>query len=165
MFTGYEPRPRRFLGMELRAGFRIKLYSIALRGVEFDRARFERAWELAERALPLPAVEAAEPAPLAAPRGEDGSVVGWPGLPGVGFAIMHQGATGDYFVLSWWANENELPTRVFVRAGDGWRPARDGESFCVWDLEIMWHEREAYVRAMLTRGGAGIEGYLRDAIG
>ncbi len=82
--------------------------------------------------------------------------------PGVGSAIIHQGATAGYFLLSWWDNDNELPMRVFVREGERWRPARDSELFCVWDLEIIWHEREAFVRSMLTRGGGGVEAYLID---
>lgn len=48
-----------------------------------------------------------------------------------------------------------MPTRVFLRDRGNWRPARDGESFCVWDLEIMWHERCAYIRTMLVGAGCG----------
>jgi hypothetical protein len=79
--------------------------------------------------------------------------------PGVGLLIFHQGATGDYVVTSWWDNENEMPTRVFVRESNTWRPAAESESFCVWDLKIMWHEREAYVRTLLA--GLGSEDYMK----
>ena len=32
--------------------------------------------------------------------------------------------------------------------------------FCVWDLEILWHERNAYVRTILSPEGASPEAYL-----
>ena len=65
-------------------------------------------------------------------------------------------------MLGWWERENELPIRVFVRAADGWRPAADGESFCVWDLRVIWWEREAYVNTLLA--GRPPEEYLGATI-
>jgi hypothetical protein len=62
---------------------------------------------------------------------------------------MHQGR-GDYLVLGWWDNENELPLRVLVWGESGWREARGSESVCVWDLRILWHERDAYVATVLS---------------
>jgi len=73
--------------------------------------------------------------------------------PGVGFVICHQGRGVDYLVLAWWDRENELPLRVFVREPESvrWRPAQDGESICVWDLDIIAHERDAYIRHVLSK--------------
>lgn len=99
MFTRYQPRPLAFLGVESAAGHRLKVYAIRHGDRPLDCGRFDGGWALATAALPLP------PAAV--------------GRPGVGFAILHQGATGDYFVLGWWDRENELPTRVFVRDPDG----------------------------------------------
>jgi hypothetical protein len=71
------------------------------------------------------------------------------------FIIAHQGATGDDVVLAWWDHENELPVRVLVRRqGEPWRAAEDTESVCVWDLEIFWHERQAWVETVLSSGSA-----------
>lgn len=86
------------------------------------------------------------------------------GRPGVGFAILHQGRTGDYLILGWWDRENELPTRVFIRDADGWRPANGGESFCVWDLRVLWWEREAYVGTVLAGRDDGVEAYMKMAV-
>jgi hypothetical protein len=65
-------------------------------------------------------------------------------------------------VLAWWDHENELPPRVFLRRvrTHPWRAAQAGESICVWDLEILWDERLAYVATMLTPAGSGRAGYL-----
>jgi hypothetical protein len=82
-----------------------------------------------------------------------------PGRPGLGFAILHRGRTGDYLILCWWDHENELPTRVWVRDESGWRPARS-ESTCVWDLRVLWWEREAYVATVLAGRDDGAAAYL-----
>jgi len=140
VFVRYAPRPIGFHGLESIGGQTLKIYSIRYGDEPFDRARFESAWVLVSSALP--------PSDLAA------------GRPGAGFVILHQAAAGDYLVLCWWDNENELPTRVFVRADNGWRPAADAESFCVWDLRVMWSEREAYVATVLAEHDGGVEEYL-----
>ncbi|MBY0112627.1 MAG: hypothetical protein K2Y21_07385 [Phycisphaerales bacterium] len=88
--------------------------------------------------------------------------------PGVAFAIHHIATPLDYLIVCWWDNENELFTRVLVRdaaAADRdpatpWR-ATDRESFCVWDMDIMQHERAAYVRQVLS-GNGDVAGYVAD---
>jgi hypothetical protein len=141
-FKRYEPRSLRFLGVETVGGQRLKVYSIVRGDDVFDRERFAAGWALAEDALPLPAM--------------------LEGRPGVGFAILHQGATGDYLIVGWWDRENELPTRVFIRDTNIWRPAAGGESFCVWDLRVMWWEREAYVNSMLAGRPDALNAYVAN---
>jgi hypothetical protein len=82
------------------------------------------------------------------------------GRPGVGFAILHHGATSDNFILCWWDGQIGLPTRVYVCGPEGWRPAAGGESFCVWDLRVIWWEREAYVNTVLAGRPGGVDAYL-----
>ena len=84
-------------------------------------------------------------------------VDGREGCAGVGFVIEHQGISVTYLVLGWWDRENELPLRVWVCDDGGWRPARDGESACVWDLEVIWFERNAWVETMMA-GRAAADG-------
>jgi len=127
----YQPRPTRFLGVRHWNDWRLKHYAISVDGSALDGDAFDEGISLARAALPQPAQA--------------------PGRPGVGFLIAHHGAGGDYAVLGWWDHENELPVRVFVRMeGEGrWRAAGT-ESFCVWDLEVIWAEREAYVETVLS---------------
>lgn len=61
------------------------------------------------------------------------------------FAICHDGATARYLVLGWWGNDNELFVAVAVDSGDGWIEQPERYSFCLWDMEVMWHERNAFV--------------------
>jgi hypothetical protein len=130
------------------AGYRIKLYSISADGAPISWPAFADGLRLALGALPRPAVT--------------------PERPGVGFVIAHKGR-GDYAVLAWWDRENELPLRVFVRpvgAGARWRPARESESVCVWDLEVVAHERDAYVETVLGPGAHDkVRAYLDRALG
>jgi hypothetical protein len=140
MFTRYEPRRLDFLGHETIAGYRLKTYSLRVDDAPLDRERFAAGWSAARAALPQPA------------RAD--------GRPAVGFAIAHQGRTGDYLILGWWDRENELPVRVWLRDGADWRPAAGGESFCVWDLRVLWWEREAYVATVLAGRDDGIAAYL-----
>lgn len=75
--------------------------------------------------------------------------VDWDTTPA--FAIFHDGANGlQYLVLAWWGNDNELFNSVSVREGERWvvDPAR--YSFCVWDLEIFWAERNSFIEHVYT---------------
>ncbi len=140
----YAPRAIRFLGVREAGPWRLKTYTVSCGDGAVDLRGFGPAIAFAERALPAP----------------DESR----GRPGLGFVIAHQGRTADYLVLGWWDHENELPLRVWVRApgagADSWREAREGESVCVWDLEVIWAERQAWVGAMMGREGPDCAAYL-----
>jgi len=144
MFTVYEPRPVKFLGLEELEEYQLKLYSITFGNVPFERERFRAGISLATKVLPEPAVSEVR--------------------PGAGFMILHQGRTGDYLILCWWDRENELPTRVYFGEAGVWRAAQASESFCVWDLQVIWWEREAYVRTMLSAGENRLHAYLHSEI-
>lgn len=64
------------------------------------------------------------------------------------FVIFHVGATCDYLVLAWWGNDNELFTSVSVKIDDQWIEDSSRYSFCLYDMEIMWSERNIYVKTM-----------------
>lgn len=126
----YAPRPIHPHGVREHDGGRLKRYTITWDAGALDWADFEPGIALALAELPRPAAAG--------------------GRPGVGFVIAHRGRGADYLVLGWWDRENELPLRVFVREGEGgWRPARGGESVCVWDLQVIAFERDAYVATLM----------------
>ena len=146
----YAPRQILFRGLrrpdaEPAGDWALKLYTVSYRARPIDWEGFEPGLALAEASLPAPDAGA--------------------GRPGLGFLIAHQGKTGDYIVLGWWNAENELPLEVWVRRGpaDPWRPAEKGESFCVWDLEVVAAERRAWIDTMLCGPAADPERYL-DAV-
>ena len=143
----FRPRPVRFHGIRSHAGWKLKEYSITY-GAEIGLPDFEPGMEMALASLPEPAVT--------------------PERPGAGFVIAHRGRSALYVVLAWWDRENELPVRVFIGDlddGEGWRPARGGESFCVWDLQVIGFERDAYVATVLAGSeGGGVDAYLARRI-
>jgi len=143
----FAPRPIRFHGVREFGGYRLKDYSIVRGADKIDWLDFARGYEVVLPQMTRPAFA--------------------PGRPGVGFRIAHQGATGRYAVVAWWANENELPIRVAVRRGDGpWQPAARDESICVWDLQVIAFERDAYVETVLaTRDlDSGVIAYLERGL-
>lgn len=68
----------------------------------------------------------------------------WANLPA--FAIFHRGASFLYLVLCWWGNDNELFNSVSVLTEQGWVEDPRRFSFCVYDLEVMWFERQAFIK-------------------
>jgi hypothetical protein len=135
----YRPRAICYHDVHQHAGWHLKRFTISFDGSAVHWDDFAAGVGRALAALPEPAQA--------------------PGRPGVGFLIGHHGRTADFVVLGWWDNENELPLRVFVRPpGEHWRAAGPSESVCVWDLEVIWAERQAYVDTMLADGTA--EAYL-----
>ncbi|MCG3124966.1 MAG: hypothetical protein GIKADHBN_03475 [Phycisphaerales bacterium] len=124
----------------------MKQYSIRPAGGRFDRELFEEGLARAMAGLPQPAQAS--------------------GRCGAGFVIMHQGASMLYVVCCRWENENEQVTEVLVKdlaPGSAWRRAAN-ESWCVWDLEVMWFERNAFVETMLAPAAPDVGAYLRKTI-
>lgn len=141
----YAPRRVRFLGFQGVAEWRLKVYGIAYRGDEPDRALVRKAVEVAARDLPAPAV--AE------------------GRYGVGFLGVHQGRGANLVFLDWWARENELHHLVYL--ADHTRPLAlervpgGGLHGCVWDLAVVAFERQAWISAVLSNPSApDLEAYL-----
>jgi hypothetical protein len=69
--------------------------------------------------------------------------VAWLQTPG--FAIFHEGVSERYLVLVYWGNDNEIFPIVSVETRGGWVEAPELYSFCLWDLEVMWGERQLYI--------------------
>lgn len=141
-YTPFVPRTAAFHGIVERAGHRLKGYSVRYADPPVDWEAHREGIDLALSTLP----EADPPN----------------GRPGLGFLIVHRGRGAEYVVLGWWDRQNELPVRVFVRNEGPWRPAKESESFCVWDLELIAAERDAYVETILAGGTA--EEYLERVV-
>ncbi len=136
-------RTTRFRGVTRDAGYSIKRYDISL-GAQLEDELYREGVERVLTLLPQP--------PVTRDR------------PGLGLLLRHSGDGVHYIVLAWWDNQNELLTRVLVREeGTPWRDAGGRHSFCVWDLEVIWDERNTYVRHMLSPpGGPRPDLYLAD---
>ena len=145
----YAPRPVRPMGVRSFGDWRLKLYGIAYRGDQPSPELVQAALRAGEATLPIPAR-----------RGD---------RYGVGFLGIHDGRDSNFVFVSWWQNENELQHRVFYSALDRpleLRAATPEEPIaCVWDLSVIGHEREAWIRHVLSRpGGGDPEAYLADVL-
>lgn len=141
--TPFRPRATTFRDVWRVGNWRLKRYAIVYDGGPADWAEYDDVWPRVEATLPQPAVGR--------------------GRPGVGFVIAHRGASLHYLILAWWDRENEVPLRVFVKgfgSEDSWRAAEGSESVCVWDLEIIWFERCAYVETLMGEGDSDADSYL-----
>jgi hypothetical protein len=145
----YAPRPVRPMGVRAFGDWTLKVYGIAYGRDEPSPELVQAALRAADSALPAPA------------RSDD--------RYGLGFLGIHDGRDSNFVFVSWWENENELQHRVFYSAPERpceLRPATPQEPIaCVWDLSVIAHEREAWIRHVLSRPDrADPAAYLADAL-
>ncbi|HEY2062008.1 hypothetical protein [Amycolatopsis sp. NBC_01480] len=71
-----------------------------------------------------------------------------------GFVILHRGGDGDYLLVSQWFDANMLKHWVRGSAGGAaFEPlAERAVIACVWELEVLKFERDAWVKTVLARG-------------
>lgn len=116
-----------------------KIYTVSASGADVEQAEF----------LPrLMKVKALKP-------------ISWKVTPS--FAIFHEGSSAKYLVLAWWGNDNELFTSVSVLVDGTWVEDPNRYSFCLWDLEIIWGERNIFINTMHS-GQSGIERYREQRL-
>ena len=72
--------------------------------------------------------------------------IDWKNTPS--FVIFHDGNNCNYLVLAWWGNDNELFTSVSVKSNGKWVEDPTKYSFCLYDLEIIWAERNIYINSI-----------------
>ena len=81
-----------------------------------------------------------------------------PGDHPVGFLILHYGSEGDYLLVSQWYDADMLKhwVRGAVVDADGhttFTPLAQRDLVaCVWELEVIKFERDAWVNTVLARG-------------
>lgn len=139
----YAPRPFRFLELWEVNGWRIKVYGIAYKG-ELPRPELVEAAKV--RAL-AHLVDNSDP------------------HYSVGFLGVHDGRGANFIFIDYWADENELHHHVYISPTDdvpNFRYATPtGLIACVWDLQLMAFERQAWVETVLANpAGPDVEAYL-----
>jgi len=144
----YNPRSIRFLALEEIRDWRVKLYGIRDRDDEPEGELIAVARKLAGQTLPCPSVT--------------------PARPGCALVVVHQAAAFNQILVDWWEQENELRHHVFKARPHAPTEFEDitatGEAFCVWELRILAHEREAWIRHALAPIAPNIAAYLKDTL-
>jgi hypothetical protein len=140
----YRPRPVRFIRLERRGDWRLKVYGIAAPGRSPRPELVTAAVDLAAALLPDPAM------------GED--------RYGVGVVIAHDSATYCFALVYWWQSANELHQRVYAAPlGDprALTKVADPAAGCVFELSVLDFERRAWLEDVLANpSGPDIDRYL-----
>lgn len=87
----------------------------------------------------------------------------------IGFLILHGGTEGIFSLINWWVGKNMLNTHIFLTDYDNLKAFKkisgDGLAPCVWELEIINHERISWIENVLKQGSnPKFEDYLNDTI-
>jgi hypothetical protein len=83
----------------------------------------------------------------------------------IGFTIAHDANAAGLGLVYWWANENEIHSRLFVSPMDdpgGLEPVDGTGMACVWELEVIDFERKAWLEDVLKGGDP--ERYLERSL-
>ena len=73
----------------------------------------------------------------------------------IGIVIIHEAKDNILVVVNWWIYENVLQGHVY--ASDYMNPHKftdlsdKGLQFCVWEMTILWHERNLWVEHILKK--------------
>ena len=84
-----------------------------------------------------------------------------------GFLILHLGKEGIFSLINWWVDENMMNTHIFLT--DPAKPevftkiSGDGLAPCVWELEVLYHEKCSWVSNVLqSESGPDFQSYLNN---
>ncbi len=140
----YANRSVRFLELLATGGWALKVYGIAYRR-ELPRGEaVEAAKVFIAQRLPQPAAD---------------------GRHGIGFLIVHDGRDACWLLADWWLDEDTLYQQLYsapLEPPIRFAPVEDGPVACVWELEVLKFERDAWVDSMLRHPESpDLAGYLR----
>jgi len=131
----YAPRRFRFPGLQHAAEMAVKLYAITLPHAALDEGRIRSA---VARQLP-------ELAAKAAISGNHHRQA---------YCIAHMSNEGAWLLFDWWPH-GDITCHILLRAGANsldFQPVTTGHlNACVWESQIIDHERRAWMRHMLTK--------------
>lgn len=141
----YEKRKIVFTGIQKVGDWQIKTYSIQYTEESFSQSLEHAALALFETEFPK--------------LDEN--------IHGLGFMIVHHGKGSNFVVLDYWCNENELVHNVFYSSKRNPKNLIKQNTrspiACVWDLVVINHERNAWVKNMMSKVPNRVN-YLDDSI-
>ena len=82
--------------------------------------------------------------------------------------IFHECKEGCFAIINWWIDENMLQHYVFLAKNptDNFSAYSSiyGITTCVWELEILWHERNAWIEHVLKDNKQNFDAYLNTLL-
>nr|MBK9653244.1 hypothetical protein [Bacteroidota bacterium] len=81
--------------------------------------------------------------------------------------ILHEGKEGCFAIINWWIDDNMLQQLVYLSNNMDQIEFKlysdKGIITCVWELEIIWFERNAWVKHVLSNpANADFTSYLNE---
>lgn len=145
----FRPQPVRFLELWEQRGWRLKVYGISRLHQRPTASLVAAAKRVAAQCLR--------------------SVGDHEDSYGVGFVDVHEGREANFVFVNWWSRESELHRHVYRSAPDDPEALQQvtaaGIAGTVWDLQILWFERNAWVEKVLGNPrGPDIELYLKKCL-
>ncbi len=148
--SAYSPRPVRFIELYEINSWRIKIYSISLKAETVSERTIKHAkkniieWLKKTENCNLPTYKIAT-------------------------LILHEGKEGCFAIINWWIDENMLQLFVYLASTenpDGFKLfSNNGIITCVWELEILWFERNAWIKHVLSKHeNPDIKNYLLEKL-
>ncbi len=145
----YQPRPIRFVELFEVENWTIKIYSISIvnelvsaENLHHAKANLQ-AWLEKSKAYDLETYNIAT-------------------------LILHEGKEGCFAIINWWIDDNMLQNFVYLKPNgeNEYRLySQDGMATCVWEMEIWWHERNAWVKHVLMKNEKpDFESYLKEQL-
>ncbi len=91
------------------------------------------------------------------------------GAYGVGFVSIHEGENANFVFVNWWVRQSELYRRVLRPVPEAptafAEVTGEGVSGTVWDLQVFWFERNAWVEKVLSNpAGPDLDAYLKKCL-
>ncbi len=143
----YTSRPIRFIELFKQEDWTIKLYSIS------DRQEFVSPAYIVQAKQNLNSwLQKSKITPLE--------------IYKIATLIFHECKDGCFAVINWWIDDNMLQHYVYLAKSASEKfeefSSRNGISTCAWELSILWFERNAWVKYVLTTGKPNFEAYLNE---
>ncbi len=132
----FAPRPIRFIELFNCGDWKIKLYTITYDGAEISKETIVTVKSDVHKWLQ---------------RSQDYALPNYK----IATLIIHKWKGGHFAIISWWTSENMLQLLVYLATLE--EPEKfmlysdKGIVTCVWELEILWFERNAWVEEVLSK--------------
>ncbi len=165
-FPEYRTRRVDFVGVDKVGDWSVKVYTIDAHGGVRPHDVLSAARTQLSDMLPasIEGGRAHAPPPTDGPGGASGAEV-----HGEAFAIVHAGEDAVWLLVFWWTDRCLLHRRMagaaLARPDDFTLPIPDTLVACSWELAVVQHERDAWVRSVQGRGpAADVGAYRADVI-
>jgi len=85
----------------------------------------------------------------------------------IGTVIIHEAKDSILTIVNWWVYENVIQNHVYLSEFDSPNNIEDysnkGVQFCVWEMSILWYERNLWVESILKKSKKpDWESYLKN---